>query len=760
MDLKRLACYLGIALSTTTFAAQYEAEDATLAGGAAKSTDGTYVSQNEGSIMWKVSVAKEGKYTMTIHYKAGSEKTNYVEVNGSRAAEVYFPASTKFTDINTNIFLKAGDNDVAITRFWGWIDVDYITIEEAQEVAFTICKSPTTEGATESAVKLYNFLVNNFQSKTISGVMTGNMDNSNGNVKEHEDVQAVYTASGKYPALVGFDFLNATGKNATESWYKEYTNKALALAEDLWNQGGIPAFTWHWNDPTDSVMAFYTSQNAAGKDNDFTTFDFTKAFIPNTTTWDTLSSTYKDIVSDIDEIAAIFLKLQEKGVAAIFRPLHESGGNWFWWSTNSGKQFAALYRLVYERMVFMNKVKNLVWVFNPSTTSLTEWNPGETYYDVLSVDIYNKAFDNSSNSGAFDNLKNNFGVTKVLSLSENGPIPDVEKMQTEQAVWSWWMPWYESWDGGFVSQTKAEVWKSNLENENIITLEDMPGWANYAEASKGTESCPVSTTTSKYGAGSGEVAKNYVMGVNLNKLGEDGVLINTTKIPDLSSSKSISVDLKVPGSGAVDGGVWIGLAFVKDGSKDSAWTWEMSQSTGCWLNEGSKKTCTFDITSYADDDGVEHPMDIGNLFSMVFIINANGYSGLVTFDNIVTDDEKVIASFDSQKELFNVSEGSEDFVKSIELVDPEGSTAIKVSNVPGNAVKSSVYKNTVMLSIARTSDVSVSVFGLNGKRIMDLHKGTLEAGVHSYNIEGLSKGSYLVRVKGNGFAGSMPLYIK
>ena len=130
-----------------------------------------------------------------------------------------------------------------------------------------------------------------------------------------------------------------------------------------------------------------------------------------TTSWDTLSAAYKGIIADIDYISEYFLDLQKDGVAAIFRPLHEAGGTWFWWSTHSGKQFAALYRLVYERMVFKNGVKNLVWVFNPQTANLTDWNPGETYYDVLSIDIYNNDNDNSSNAGAFDDFKDTNQLT-------------------------------------------------------------------------------------------------------------------------------------------------------------------------------------------------------------------------------------------------------------------------------------------------------------------------------------------------------------
>ena len=227
-----------------------------------------------------------------------------------------------------------------------------------------ISYSPVTAGATEGAQKLYNFLATNYGVKTVSGVMTG--DVSSATVKELPDVISFNEHSGKYPALVGFDFLFATGKNGSDAWYQSYTQMALDAAKDLWKQGGIPAFTWHWKDPSDQIDAFYTK---SGNAKEFTDFDFTKGFAdPACTancTWNTESETYKQLVSDIDEIADMFLGLQDAGVAAIFRPLHEASGKWFWWGTKGGAAFQALYNLVYDEMVSVKGVKNLVWVWNP-----------------------------------------------------------------------------------------------------------------------------------------------------------------------------------------------------------------------------------------------------------------------------------------------------------------------------------------------------------------------------------------------------------
>lgn len=761
MNIKRAIAAFALLACGYGMAAQYEAESATLSGTAnvvedANASGGKAVDEQEGDISFKVSVETAGKYLVKIHYKAGSEKTNYIDVNGDRAGELYFAPSTKYTDATTIVTLKAGENTIAITKFWGWITVDYIDVSAYESQAFAICNAPVNEKASAEAVKLYNFLVNNFGKKTISGIMTGDMDGftEGADFKTHADVADVYTRSGKYPALVGVDLMNATGGSANQDWFKGYTNKAISIAKGVWKAGGIPAITWHWRPGNEEE--FYT---ASGNDKSYTTFDLSKAFMTGGVVWDTLSAEYKTIVSDIDKISTIFLDLQKENVAAIFRPLHEAGGNWFWWGAKDAKQLAALYRLLYERMVTKNGVNNLVWVFNPSTTSGTEWNPGEAYYDVLSIDIYNKDNDHSSNAGAFDDFKTKWGVSKVLALSENGPIPDVEKMVADQAIWSWWMSWYGTWGSTYPAQTSNDVWKTNMSDDRIVTLDEMPGWDKYTEANSGTATCKAEKIETKYNGDADKANGNKQEGKMevTYALGKDGALINYTKLPDLTKAKSISVEISVNGSGAVEDGVWFGLAFVRNGMTDSAWTWEQSTSDGCWLSQKESKTCKFDITIYKDEDGAEHPIDIDNLFSVVFVASGEGFNGTVTFDNLIADDGSIISTFDEEKSLFAVSEGSETTVKSIKLVS--ATTAIK-DVAKASAAKFSIEGRSVNLTTAKAGIVSVDVFGMNGRRVATLYKGNLNAGNYAFSLADLSAGQYIVRVKGAGLMATQPVRIK
>ena len=424
-------------------------------------------------ITFTYTAAERGKYTITVGYDGlyGNKVVN-LSVNGNAAT---FNTTEKGPGeaVVGPYLMNQGDNTIVLTPSWTWFRIDYITIANSESaVQFDIAPTPADANASDAAKTVYAFLYDNFGKKTISGIMTGDMTTANGDVTQHEDVQAVYKASGKYPALVGFDFLFATGRTEDEDWCKDYTNKGIGLAKDLYRRGGLPAFTWHWHDPSRVTDDFY-SDKCTVKIADALNADGS---------WNTSSDLYKNMVKDIHTIADYFLQLQEAGAACIFRPLHEASGGWFWWGRNKdAAAFVKLYHLIFDEMVNVKGVHNVIWVWNAGVDD-ADWNPGDDYYDIVSADIYNAAFDYSSSYSTFDKLKSLTGGKKIIALSENGPIPDIEKEIEEEAVWSWWMPWYNSWDGKYVDQTSAEEWKKCMSDERVITLEDLAeGWGTYID---------------------------------------------------------------------------------------------------------------------------------------------------------------------------------------------------------------------------------------------------------------------------------------
>ena len=96
--------------------------------------------------------------------------------------------------------------------------------------------------------------------------------------------------------------------------------------------------------------------------------------------------------SMLDSIAAGIYDLAKSGVTVIYRPYHESDGNWFWWGTGSGDgvgganptsaQFIALWRYTHDYI--SNKAgpnglplgSNIAWAFTGVDESTGCWTTG------------------------------------------------------------------------------------------------------------------------------------------------------------------------------------------------------------------------------------------------------------------------------------------------------------------------------------------------------------------------------------------------
>ncbi len=612
---------------------------------------------------------------------------------------------------------------------------------------------PVTAGATGGARKLYNFLATNYGVRTISGVMTGDVG-SGTDVKAQVDVDTLFQKSGKYPALVGFDFLFATGVKASDAWYKSYTNSTLAQAKDLWAKGGIPAFTWHWKDPSDSIDAFYTK---SGNATEYTTFDYTKGFKSGTTEWDTTSATYKQLVADIDEIAAKFLALQKDSVAAVFRPLHEGSGGWFWWGTKGGPAYKALYNLVHDRMVDGNGVKNLVWVWNPNASGDLTWNPGASKYDAISLDIYG-AYDYTKKFVAgYKELATNYGASdKIFAVSENGSIPDASTMKKNGTVWSWWMPWYQSWSGKFLDQTVDAVWKANMSDPCVVTLDEMPGWSTYEIANSPVAACQVGyelgsldTTRVVVKKFPGDTATNGWLRVQFSTPAEDtakgNIIIGTATgagtVADLSKATTLTLNVV---NGNTQAGIWFTVAFL--GNAATSWGW--AQPDGCWINPGDSTVCKIDLTTTTQDKvvlkGEAYETFMSNINKVYLEIFGDSWSGDLFFDNVAAG-STVINDF-SKKSTIKF-EGA----KNLELaaiIGNGGNTGIQVHQRAVSKALSLVGKN-VRLDLAQSGSVSVGLFDLQGHRVASLHEGNLSAGVHTLSLPNTKAGVYVLRAQGS-----------
>jgi mannan endo-1,4-beta-mannosidase len=299
----------------------------------------------------------------------------------------------------------------------------------------------------------------------------------------------VHDVTGKYPALMGFDFMN-TGMPGPQVGGAHQVDEAIAWAR----RGGIVTFCWHWRDPAllgtpDAGRAnFYAREADPAKNTDFT--------IPmKDGHLDTASAAGRQIDAGIDLIAAELKRLQAAGVTVLWRPLHEASGSkgdgWFWWGrtradgASNAEAYIQLYRHMFERMTQTHGLHNLIWVWNGQDAA---WYPGDDVVDVAGYDAYDDTDRKTYKSQVelFRATAAVGAVAKPVALSENSFIPDPDRMRADGARWLYFVTWNDG-HGAAGSTDKNNFWSGDYYNTadhkhhvyhhpDVITLDRLPAF--------------------------------------------------------------------------------------------------------------------------------------------------------------------------------------------------------------------------------------------------------------------------------------------
>ncbi|MCR5189718.1 MAG: glycoside hydrolase family 26 protein [Treponema sp.] len=365
------------------------------------------------------------------------------------------------------------------------------------------------KNATDNAKRLYKYLNDIYGSKVLTGQMENSWNNS------CKMLNRVNEDTSKYPAIMGFDFMNYTSLG----WNGD--NRETQRAISFWNgknfdrkkisdKHGIVAFMWHWRDPmtpSGNTGSFSANESA-----------FRIPYDTEKNKWKTSSEEYKEMMADLDVIAAELAKLQDEGIPVLWRPMHEAAGNleggwagasaWFWWGAGNtskksssnysvstdvnecGECFIALWRLMFTYFTQEKGLHNLIWVWNGQNA---KFYPGSEYVDIIGNDIYANPKDYSSQKSAYTKYTN-MDKTKLTALTECGVIPDMNNIAKDGAWWLYFLVWNDGaqdsngslkrdtdknnfWSGEYYNTQKH---KEAVYNSDIaITLDELPDLTKY-----------------------------------------------------------------------------------------------------------------------------------------------------------------------------------------------------------------------------------------------------------------------------------------
>ncbi|HPD00353.1 MAG TPA: glycosyl hydrolase, partial [Acetivibrio sp.] len=174
-----------------------------------------------------------------------------------------------------------------------------------------------------------------------------------------------------------------------------------------------------------------------------------------------------------------------ENIPVIFRPFHEAegynntdgSGAWFWWGSGGAEVFKELWKLLYTTLTEEYGLHNLIWEVNLYTYANSfEWYPGDEYVDIVAYDKYEGSpykWGTSAASTIFLTLVDYTNDTKMVAMSENDTIPDIQNIVNEGAWWLYFCPWY----GDFIlssSKNDPKLLNTIYNSEYVISLDELP----------------------------------------------------------------------------------------------------------------------------------------------------------------------------------------------------------------------------------------------------------------------------------------------
>lgn len=459
---------------TQAFYVVYEAENVQLSGNNSVLDDascsggkavGNFADEND-NLTFTIEVPTSGSYCLTLTVKGlGGDKYNEVLVDGDNIGG-FDAKGDAYTDASLRrVMLTAGKHTVNIKKSWGWITVDKLTVTNDETISskvYDVAPTLINPNADANTKALFRYLCDSYGKYTLSGQVCN--DGLNG-----AEFKAIYEATGKYPAICGLDMMDYCPSRTA----KGARSNAVDTALDFHKHGGIVTFCWHWNAPDKYMKPGDTPEGSprwwGGFNTSNTDFDIAAVM-------DGRDPEGKALIdADIAEIARQLNILRDAGVPVLWRPLHEASGGWFWWGAKGADAYKQLWYYLYDQLTNVYGCSNLIWVWNGQAA---DWYPGDDYVDVIGEDIYAGERSYGAQNAKFSELLDYSSKNKIIALTENGTVFDIDNVVAANSRWMW----FGTWCGGFVEQngqyseayTERSVMSKTYNSENVITLDELP----------------------------------------------------------------------------------------------------------------------------------------------------------------------------------------------------------------------------------------------------------------------------------------------
>ena len=254
------------------------------------------------------------------------------------------------------------------------------------------------------------------------GIIVGTEMVNGGNAVENT-LDNYYEKSGEYPGIIGLDVRLSNLTKLGEVGRAKVIADLTKYAE----QGGIITASAHFSNPAENG-GDPTVENYRGR---FGGDDAWDALITEGTDYNT------SFKKELEGIADFFEALKDNGVPVIWRPLHETNGNWFWFCMVQGmtkvseESFANLWIYIHDYFTNERGLDNLLWEFGPNIgkesdtmTAPLYGFPGKEYVDLVGFDWYTGDGD-ASKIETTPTYKDLASLDMIININEFGPGGDM-----------------------------------------------------------------------------------------------------------------------------------------------------------------------------------------------------------------------------------------------------------------------------------------------------------------------------------------------
>lgn len=234
---------------------------------------------------------------------------------------------------------------------------------------------PADKQSTAETRELYYSM----QRMVAEGILFGHHDDTGYGVgwhyeKDSSDVKAV---CGSYPTIYGWDLAKIEHDSTKDINGLPFGIQTKRVIE-AYKRGGINTFSWHMDNPVDSLTAW----------------DTTRRTVPQILPGGAFNEAYKQYLNRAANYLASLTGDKDEKIPILFRPFHEMTGDWFWWGTKtcSPQDFIKLWRFTIDYLRNAWNLHNLLIVYSAadfsSESEFLSRYPGDDYVDFVGVDIY------------------------------------------------------------------------------------------------------------------------------------------------------------------------------------------------------------------------------------------------------------------------------------------------------------------------------------------------------------------------------------